>query len=275
MNYETGLIPRQCLPDMAAQYQQSLKDMRSGLELVKKAQDALKLAFGTGSRVSYAFEIRDPYRHTTWEMKPEEVETQWRQQAWRILVDRMELKRVCSVAKANEIEKQLEDAKTLPEITEQNMVAMIEGAASNISGFLEEAAVEVFEALRPWRDSDVNGHYKTNEVFQIGERVCLEHYCELGYSGGKFRLSYYTDRTQRIRCIDNIMHMLDGKGPVPTHAGPLVDALNGPENMGRVETEYFEAKCYKKGSLHLRFKRLDLLARLNAIGANGAPQLRS
>jgi len=260
---------------MAAVYQQAIREMRSALDLLAKAQADLVAAFGTGSRNAYAFEIHDPYQHTRWEMEPAHVELQWKQQAWRILVDRMELKRICSVAKANEIDKQLDDPKTLPDITEANMIAMIEGAATNLVGFLEEAAVEVFEAFRPWRERDVNGHYKTNEVFEIGERVCLEGYCVLGYSGGRYRLSYYSDRTQRIRCIDNIMHMLDGKGPVPTHAGPLVDALNGPGNNGRVETEYFEARCYKKGSLHLRFKRLDLLERLNAIGGARSNELKA
>lgn len=270
---EHALIPRQSLPDMAAKYQQAIRDMQAGLLLIHGAQEALVAAFGTGSRTRYCFEIRDPHRHGSFDLTAADIETQWKQQAWTILVDRMELKRICSVARAAEIDRQMADPKNLPDITEANMIAMIEGNATNLAGFLEEAAVEVFESFRPWRERDSNGEFKTNQVFQIGERVCLNGYIDPTWGSGRLRLSYFGDRQQRIRCLDNVMHLLDGKGPIPSHCGPLVDALNSENNKGRVETEYFEAKCFKKGSLHLRFKRLDLLARLNAIGAAGAPQL--
>ncbi len=267
------LIPRTSLLEMANIYREAIAEMRQAMELLAGASSKLRLTFGETGRTMYAFQLHMKGSGQAFSASPEEIELDWRQAAWRILVDRLELKRICSVKRAEEIEKQLNDPKALPEITEANMIAMIEGNGKEFGNFLEEAAVEVFEAFRPWREHDWNKHYKTNEHDEIGEKVCLEGYVERGYTR-HFRLSYYSERTQRIRCLDNIMHLLDGKGPVPTHAGPLVDALNSEKNLGVVETEYFVAKCYKKGSLHLKFKRLDLLAKLNAIGGKGAAQLK-
>ncbi len=268
------LIPRTSLLEMANIYREAIAEMRQAMELLAGASSKLRMTFGEPGRTMYAFQLHMRGSGQAFSASPDEIELDWRQAAWRILVDRLELKRICSVKRAEEIEKQLNDPKTLPEITEANMVSMIEGNGREIANFLEEAAVEVFEAFRPWRDGEINRHYKTNELCEIGEKVCLEGYVERGYNRQTFRLSYYSERTQRIRCLDNIMHLLDGKGPVPTHAGPLVDALNSSDNLGRVETEYFVAKCYLKGSLHLKFKRLDLLAKLNAIGGKGAAQLK-
>lgn len=264
---------RNSIPNMAKAYQDAVAKMKSGIETIREASEILKAAFG--SRYGSNWSIRNRMNNTALETDERAIadfELAWRKEAWDMLVDRLELKRVCSVSRAAEIDKQLSDPKTLPEITEATMVAMIEGNATNIGDFIQEAVVEIFESFRPWREHDSNRGFKTNEVFEIGERVCLNGYVENRWGGG-FRLSYYSDRTQRIRCLDNIMHLLDGKGTVPNHAGPLVSALNSEENKGRVETEYFEARCFKKGSLHLRFKRLDLLAELNRRGSGGAPQL--
>jgi hypothetical protein len=136
----------------------------------------------------------------------------------------------------------------------------------------QEAVVEVFDRLRPVRGYDHG--YKTNKLYEVGERVIKEYAVTQAWGRGKFRLAYgRTGIEQLVRCLDNVMHLLDGKGPVHSHNGPLVDALNSHENFGHVETEYFEAKCFKKGTLHLRFKRLDLLRELNLRGSGMAAEL--
>ena len=270
---DTALMLPQTLPQMARAFVEAKAEMRAALEALEAAQAKLDLAFGSGSHHSRGFGIRDPHRGSEWQPKPEDVEIQWKQTAWRILVDRMELKRICSVKKAAEIDKQMEDAKNLPEITEANMLAMIQGNARDLGAFLQEAIIELFDRLRPWHHGDLGDGYKTNKIYQIGERLVLSGYVSHGYGNARFRVSYHGDRTQTLRCLDNVMHLLDGKGTVPTHAGPLVDALNGNDNNGHVETEYFEARSFKNCNLHLRFKRLDLLAQLNLRGSGAAPVL--
>lgn len=221
--------------------------------------------------MSSAFDFTEVWRRVHSDLPTAEaLELHWRQAAWRILVDRMELKRICSVARATEIDKQMERPKELPEITEANMIAMLEGNVRNVGAFLAEAIKELFDHLRPYRHGDLGDGMVTNKVYQIGERVVLHYAVTQSFGGGRFRLSYSERQTQVVRCLDNVMHLLDGKGTVPTHAGPLVDALNGEGNRGLVETEYFEAKSFKNQNLHLRFKRPDLLAELNRRGAEGS-----
>lgn len=272
--HEKELIPRQTLPVMASAYREAVAAMKAALVSLSDAQQRLQFVFGSGDRYSSAFDFTEVWRRAHSDLPPADgLELHWRQAAWRILVDRMELKRICSVKRAQEIDKQLEEPKSLPDITESNMIAMLEGNAQNVGDFLQEAITECFDQLRPWRRGDLGDGLKTNHVYEIGERVILHYAVSQSYGGGRFRMSYSGSKTQLVRCLDNVMHLLDGKGTVPTHAGPLVDAINGEGNHGHVETDYFEAKSFKNQNLHLRFKRLDLLAELNRRGAGTGNQL--
>jgi len=70
-------------------------------------------------------------------------------------------------------------------------------------------------------------------------------------------------------CIDKVFYALDGKGIPPGYNTPLVDAINNtPTSVGHGETEYFKFKCYQNNNLHLNFKRMDLVKKLNRIAGN-------
>jgi len=172
---------------------------------------------------------------------------------WQVLIDRMELRRILSVKRNEELRRQIETGEDLPDIDEAQILAMLEGTLANTSTFIEEAVQEVFEFLRPR-----NSRYKTNTEFEIGKRVIL--FAVENKWGGGFRVDHY--REQHIRAIDNVFHALDGNGTIKTHRGPLIDAIEAAKDG---ETDYFRFKCFRNRNLHLEFKRLDLVAKLNAV----------
>ena len=80
-----------------------------------------------------------------------------------------------------------------------------------------------------------------------------------------YRVAYGRSRDV-LRAMDNVFHLLDGQGTVKTTEGPLVDAINAcPVDVGEGETVYFRFKCYRNRNLHLEFKRMDLVQKLNAV----------
>ncbi len=99
---------------------------------------------------------------------------------------------------------------------------------------------------------------------EIGERVILEGYVRQKYVGAGYEVDHY--RQDRVDALDRIFLILDGQAALanPNHHGALHNAIHAA-STGHVETDYFEARCHKKGTLHLRFRRLDLLAKLNKI----------
>ena len=73
----------------------------------------------------------------------------------------------------------------------------------------DEALKEVFRTLTPgacqWDT------YKTNEGDAVGSKVILRGYISPDYRGG-FKVSYHSWAEQGIQAIDNVFHLLDGKG---------------------------------------------------------------
>jgi hypothetical protein len=131
--------------------------------------------------------------------------------------------------------------------------------------FLEEAAVEVYRNLRPpaWN------RHKTNSAFKVGRKAILCHRVQRAYRSGSFRVNYYYQ--DELRALDNVMHMLDGTGLSAYRDGDLCRAIEAAED-GAGETELFRFKCFLNGNLHLEFKRMDLVDRLNEIGGNALPE---
>ena len=76
---------------------------------------------------------------------------------------------------------------------------------------------------------------------------------------------YHDD--QALRGIDNVFHLLDGEGS-PKYPHDLVTLIRGTMQQEKqsCETGYFVCKWYKLGTMCIRFKRLDLLKKLDEIG---------
>jgi hypothetical protein len=182
-------------------------------------------------------------------------------EAWRQLVDALGIKNVMSVAKRKEFEEQLQRGE-LPPVCEQTITAILLGLTGQAEDFAREAAREVFDLLRP--RGSIGGQYATNNAFRVGRRVILPNRVELGYRGG-FRCNHHYE--QELTAIDGVFHLMDGRGVMRENRGPLVNAVNATDRLGRGETKYFRFRCCKNRNLHLEFLRLDLVKQLNGLAA--------
>lgn len=260
MNTCTELIPRLTLAAMVGTYRQAETDIRAAFAMLTAAEENLKKAF----TVEYGFDLDGHIRNRYLSFKePAKLMHELKKDAWRVLVDRMELKRILSIKRTEELNAQLEKGTDLPEIEEAQILAMIEGTLAQAGTMIEEATREVFEWLTPQRGWD--REYKTNSHFQIGPKVIRGYCVERWHSNGHpYHVNYH--RESNLRALDNVMHALDGHAgdARKTHGGPLCDAINMSTD-GTGETTYFRFRCFKNGNLHLEFRRLDLVEKLNAV----------
>lgn len=260
----TELIPRQTLAQMAEAYTTAEQEIRQAFDLLGKASERLKLSF---NQTGYRFTGWGVGIHGTRHDSAEGFLRDVKRDVWSALVDRMELRRIASVERCAQIDRQIETGEGMPDITLSNLLAMVEGSFAGVPNMIEQAIQEVFNFLRPahWQD------YKTNAKgrFEIKDKVILTWLLDdVSQWTRHFCVSH--SRTAQIRALDNVFHMIDGKGTVKSGNGPLWDAIyQSPVENGAGETEYFEYKCFRNRNLHLKFKRMDLVAKLNAI-AGGA-----
>jgi len=260
--FTTDIAKRETLAAMIGTYRQATQKVEEAYVMLESAQNSLRAMFLDGP--GYRFNVNDRNCSEVGKKASDEVNAKIKKDAWSQIVKRMELRRLLSIRRRTELDDQI-DKGELPELTEENVLALFETSAANVNVYLEEAVHEVFEYLRP-----PQSRFKTNTEFELGKRVILTWQVEKGWSRGKFRVNYH--REKYITALDNVFAMIDGKVPVKSYHGPLYDAItDSPDGSG--QTDYFKFKCYLNGNLHLEFQKPELVARLNAVA--GGNRLRT
>lgn len=256
------LAQRATITEMVRTFLAAAEDIRKSFAVIAAAEERLNSAFVLGSYNTFRVSARGYEDYA----KPEDVIKHLERKAWDCLIERLELRRMMSVKAWNKLRHDLECGQ-LPPITEENVQGVLAGFKSQLPDMLNDAVQEVFEWLRPR-----NNEYKTNTEFEVGRKVILSCPVEPKTFGGGFEVRYH--HHQNLTALENVFSALDGKGQISkSYHSLLSNAIKDSGKSGRGETEYFRFKCFKNGNLHLEFRRLDLLDRLNAIA--GGNRLRS
>jgi hypothetical protein len=243
--------------EMAKVYVEATQKIAQLMERIEFETKRIREVFEPGEEWFDPFGIGFRYDGREWSATDaEKMFALMKRRAWRILIEKLGLRNIMSVKRRAEVDRQIKEGEC-PEITEDSIIDVLMGLAEQASDFATEAAKEVFEILRPH-----NSGYKTNDAFRVGRKVILTWFVERAYYNTPFRPNYH--REQHLIAIDGIFHLLDGKGVMRQHQGPLVTAIKASRD-GTGETEYFKFKCYKNSNLHLEFKRLDLVQQLNLL----------
>lgn len=254
------LARRETLTVLVGTYKQAMADVEQAYKLLEESKKKLRSVFLN----EYFNVIRQHNCYSTDAGEVKAVQEEITRQAWRCIVDRLEIRRILSIKRREELDRQLhgdkrgyEPTPPLPEITEENILVMLQDGMAKATDYANEAIYEVFDWLRPQRGKTAG--LKTNEKWRIGKKVITEYCCEAGYSGA-FRVNYSHEK--EIAALDNVFSMLDGRGPIKSHHGPLYDAICASKD-GTGETDFFRFKCCKNRNLHIEFLRPDLVAKIN------------
>ena len=266
----TDLAHRTTARELAIAFERAERDVRAAFAQIAAAETAVNAAFGNteGHRAIRVSACGDQWRDNFNDVE-QTIEIMTRA-AWRTIVDRLELRRFMSI-KAYEAMTKALDKEKLPPITEESVARFAHDHLARARDYLKEAVDEVFDFLRPHAWTRV-GQLKTNTEMEVGERVILSYMVDAGFAAGTFRVTYSGNRSQQLVALENVFSALDGRGEInKAHRSLLAAAIESAAN-GEGETDLFAFRCCKNGNLHLRFKRLDLLARFNAIA--GGTRLR-
>lgn len=254
------LAKRSTVRDLVAAFRSAETAVRVTFQMIVGAEERLNNVFtlnGSGH-------IRIDATYARWSddfKDPESCIERMSRDAWRCIVDRLELRRIMSVRRWDELTRHLDSGK-LPPITEENVWAFARQYGDNFREMMTEAVGEVFDWLRPR-----SGTYKTNSLLEIGPKVilhCLEPR-DKRWSFERHKVSHYS--AQNLVAMERVFNGLDGKGEIlHTYQSELQTAIEASfPNGGRGETPLFSFKCFENGNLHLEFRRLDLLKKFNMI----------
>lgn len=256
----TDLATRSTVRELVAAFQTAEQDIRAAVAAIVAAEARVNAVFTLGGD----YPIHVSADHGTFRDQfddPDDCIERMARDAWRCIVERLELRRVMSIEAWAKLEHSLAKEK-LPPITEANVHAFAEQYAASIPDMFAEAVREVFEWLTPQR-----GDYKTNDKATVGPRVVRTGVVERAWTGKGYRVNHY--RQQSLTALERVFQGLDGNGMASKGYYSALETAINESTDGRAETDYFEVRAHKNGNLHIRFKRLDLLAKLNAM-AGGA-----
>jgi hypothetical protein len=263
----TELAPHLSVEELVSVYQRAEADIREGFAKVEGAIDALAATVAMGGWRGISLHDRHQAIHFG---EVDKHLRHLRRQVWDALVERMQVRRAMSIAAWKKLREDLEKEEP-PPIDVETVRGMLDGFRAQIPDMLKAAVDEVFDFLRPRRSG-----YKTNTEFEIGEKVILAGAVTAGWwkKGVERHWSVNGDWwEQRLIALENVLLLVDGRarqesdGYYSKLSTEIKSKRGQPQCHGA--TEFYEFRGYLNGALHLKFRRPDLVARLNAI-AGGA-----
>jgi hypothetical protein len=172
---------------------------------------------------------------------------------------------------------------TIP-FTAANIRATLDNVFCSRKKLFDESVARVFDELcghavengegpvDPRKDHYSRKHgegWKTNDNYKVNKKLIFPY--GISWSYGSFNTYSRGDAQTIYSDLDRILCVLDGKTlkDCYTVGYALDQACRYAKQGGTFESEYFEGRFYKKGTVHLKWKREDLWEKFNLTAASG------
>ncbi|MGP5477595.1 DUF4942 domain-containing protein [Pseudomonas helleri] len=169
---------------------------------------------------------------------------------WRRALDLTGFKHLMDAKAVEEFENSL--GSSAPEFSEANIRATFIDLRINAESMFRRGVFNIFRYL--------SDSYRTNqsEPFRLGRKVVMRYMISPSHRCG---LSISSSGADSLNDLDRVFHVLDNK---PFQPRALEFAMNTVfEGCSLFESGYYRARAFKNGNLHVEFKRLDLLDKVN------------
>ncbi len=205
-----------------------------------------------------------------------------RRLAWTSVFEQMEFSRWLDSKQQERFMRDVERESTIP-FTAENIRGTLENVFLSRKKLFDESVANVFDELcshaaengeGPEMPERIKGHWnntgwKTNATYKVNKKLIFPYAVEMDYGGRYLREKGFGSGSSAVVCmdLDRILCVLDGKpfDKCFTVRHAIDHAMPGE----LVESQYFEIRGYKKGTLHLKWKREDLWEQFNKTAANG------
>jgi hypothetical protein len=206
---------------------------------------------------------------------------QHRKDAWKAVLKKMEFGRWLDKQQTDQFYRDIEREANIP-FTAENIRGTLENIFENRKRLFDQSVVNVFDALTKYykeNTAHVEG-WKTNDSYKVNQRLVFPYGCT--YEGRKYPSlqgfsTRYDGPIDLYHDLDRVLCVLDGAKECFT----IGYALNAKfRNLGTIpncpgpfdntcESTYFSIKFWKKGTVHLKWKRLDLWEAFNIAASAG------
>lgn len=250
----TDIIRKASADEIVAHRDRALEHYRLGLEYIASAMAAHKLACRDNYAATAELKAVSWYRIEDGRFDDiEKIRRRLDADVWEYMLGALGMKNVMDAKAIEEFREQ--NRKNPPQVTRDNLVATFGHLNDNRQEIFERGVVNLFARLKRG--------YKSNDAFRLDKKIVLNSVLSTSFGGW----SHWTDGDARVRDLDRIFHILDGKAP-KDHSGDAAALIGSVRELpGTLETDYFDCRLFKNGNLHLTFRRPDLVREANRIVA--------
>jgi len=257
----TELIEHQTVAAICENVEAAKLEVKQAFETLRQAKNRLKATLGESGYYHDILPSSHHYGDSVFDERSEkETYDNITRNAWKYVMAQTGLRHYMTEKRQKELDEQIQK-NDLPPLTAENIMGTLQGLAGRVGTLLDESIKEVFDWLTPKNDWGAGG-LKTNKHFHVGPKVIV-YGVKTNYSGG-FEIAYYYDA--KWNALGNVFSLLDGKG-VQKYPDDFRTRFNEgykTKRSGEIwADDYFEIKCYGNGHAHIKFKRLDLVKKLN------------
>lgn len=175
------------------------------------------------------------------------------QAIWDHLIAVTGIERLMDAQARNEFRHQLYTDP--PEVSVENCLATVEGLMLDARTIFLRGIANVFSRL--------DRRFRTHDAFTIGSKIIFD----IAFSDSGCWSSRRCD--EYLRDVERTFHILDGREQPERYAG-IIGAIDEQRiGWGRksfeAHSEFFRAKAFKNGNLHIWLKRDDLIGQVNKL----------
>jgi len=227
-----------------------------------------------------------------------EFQKKHRRDAWMKVFSRMEFHKWLDKKQTEEMLRDIERDSNIP-FTAVNIKATLENIFLQRRKLFEMSVANVFDSLTKFYSGNTNGGggggdysgWKTNDNYKVNEKLVFPYGCRYERDFADFKTYYSHSEIDLYNDLDRVLRVLDGQSfekcytvaramdqaftrlerlRIPNHGGgkPYYKA-GWSQSEQTAESEYFEVRFFQKGTVHLKWKRKDLLDQFNIAAAAG------
>lgn len=197
-----------------------------------------------------------------------------RRDAWFSVLQDTKFKKWLDKKQTDEFLRDVEKSGNIP-FTADNVKNTLENVFLQRGKLFEKSCANVFDELTRYYNGNTNYRegWKTNDNFIVNQKIVFPYGCSFSFNHfgtrDEMTISIYND-------IDRCLSVLAGRDfdEVLT-IGKALDkefqrlGYNPRGPFKAIESEYFEIRYFKKGTIHLKFKDRELWGRFNQKAAAG------
>lgn len=189
--------------------------------------------------------------------------------AWKVILNKIGIERLMTSSIREQFQRNI-NSQYLIDLTEENVYNLVKMLLFNGQNILKQSVVDVFDYFTKYHEENrchVEG-WKTNSAWKVNKKVILPHAIKNESWYDYYRVEYssrFTD-VERAMCyvLGRRFEDLDSYFMLQNQ---IEQVKIGDSSLH--SSHFFDFRCYKKGTIHLYFKKEEEWALFNQIAVEG------